>query len=140
HRAMLGGQYPRQVSRQPPSRDVGEGVHVDRIAKREAILDVDAGRLEQLGGSLRGELQRLSRERESVRVQAGRSETQHDIARLDPRAIEDGALLHDADAEAGQVVFVTLVEAWQLRRLTADQGASGEQAALGDALDDLLGL
>src|SRR5207253_629495 len=54
------------------------------------------------------------------------------------RAIEHAALLDDADAESGEIVFAGAVKTRQLRRLAADQRATGLHATLGDAFDDLL--
>ena len=47
--------------------------------------------------------------------------------------------LDHADAEAGQVVLARLVELGQDRRLAAEQGALGLDAAVADPLDDLAG-
>ena len=44
-------------------------------------------------------------------------------------------LLHAGDAETGQVVFARRVHVGHFRRLTADQRATGQLAALGNAAD-----
>src|SRR3546814_10558507 len=55
------------------------------------------------------------------------------IARGDFRAVDDLALFHYADAEAGQVVVFTLVHARHLGGFAADQRTAGQFAAGADA-------
>ncbi len=52
-------------------------------------------------------------------------------------AVDDLGLVDEADAEAGQVPFPGAIEAGELRRLPADQGAAGLAAAPDDAPDDV---
>ncbi len=54
-------------------------------------------------------------------------------------AVEDLLALDHAEAEAGQVVLARMVEVGQDRRLAAEQGAFGLDAAVADPLHDLLG-
>src|SRR5262249_53848749 len=55
--------------------------------------------------------QHLLRERVAVRVQPARSQAQQPVPRPDRGAVDEAALLHHADAEAGEVVLAVGVEA-----------------------------
>src|SRR5467141_3333796 len=61
--AVPARQHAGKISRDPATGHVGERVHVDRLPEGEAILHVDARRLEQLARQLRPEiaLERLPR-------------------------------------------------------------------------------
>ena len=54
-------------------------------------------------------------------------------------AVEDALALDDADAKAGQVVFSLLIYIGKDRRLAAQEGAFGLDAAVADPLDDRRG-
>ena len=69
-------------------------------------------------------------------MRAARSQPQHRVAGDDGAAIYNGALLHHADSESGQIVFAGRVHARHLGRLAADQRAAGLLAARRDALHD----
>ena len=62
---------------------------------------------------------------------------QHHVARLDGAAVDDVALLDDADREAREIVLAALVHARHLGGLAPDQRAARLLAAGGNALDDL---
>ena len=62
------------------------------------------------------------------------------VSRLDPAAVDDGALLDHAHREAGQVEVAFLVEVGHLGGLAAQQGAAGLPAAFGNAFDQRGGL
>ena len=80
----------------------------------------------------------LPRQAEAVRVQPGRGHADHHVVGLDRPAVDHPLLLGHADAEAGQVVIAGGVDVGQDGRLAAQQGAVGLDAAVRDALDDLL--
>jgi hypothetical protein len=72
-------------------------------------------------------------------MRAGGGEAQHHVACRGPRAVDDAVAFHHTDAEAGEVVVVTVVHAGHLRGLAADQRCAGELAAFGDAAHHGLG-
>ena len=69
--------------------------------------------------------QHAAGERVAVRVEAARSNADHAIARDDALAVDDLRARHDADREAGQVVFAGRVHAGKLCCLAAEQRAAG---------------
>ena len=137
---MSVGQDAGQIAGKTAAGDVRECLHLHGVAQREAVPHVDPRGLQQLAGELRTDVavEHLAGQGKPVRVQARRGHPDDGVAGLHPRAVEDLALLHHADAEAGQIVFTARVEAGQLGGFAADQRASGPQASLGDALDHLL--
>jgi hypothetical protein len=64
-------------------------------------------------------------------------QAEHHVARRDLAAIDDLGLFHRADREAGEIVFAIRVHARHLGSLAADQGAAGQFATAGDALDHI---
>jgi hypothetical protein len=72
-------------------------------------------------------------------VEPRRRQPDDEVARLDVAAVAEIAALRHADAEAGQVVLALLVEAGQLGRLAAEQGAAGLAARLRHPAHHLLG-
>ena len=74
-------------------------------------------------------------QRIAVGMRAGGSQTQQQVARRDPRPVDDPALLDHADAEAGQVVVARAVQPRHLGGFAAHQRRAGLSAAIGDALD-----
>ena len=69
-------------------------------------------------------------------MQAAGGEAEDDVARGDVGAGEQPVALDRADGEAGEIVVALGIEPGHLRRLAADQRATGLPAALGDAGDD----
>ena len=146
---MPRGEVARHVPGQPAAGDMRECLHRHRREQLQHVLRVDAGRLEEgIGQGLAGELrrrpvermalhERLARERVAVRVQAGGGDAEHGVAWGHPPPVDHARALHAPHHEASQVVLTALVEAGQLRRLTADEGAPGLPAALGDPLHHL---
>src|SRR5438552_1359168 len=139
-RSVSVGQDAGQVSGKPAARDVRKGLHLDRVAQREAFLDVNPRRLQELAGEIRSDVavEHLAGQGEAVRMQARRGHPDHDVRGLHPRTIQDPALLHHADAEAREVVFAARIETRQLGGLATDQRAPGPQASFRDAFDHLL--
>ena len=70
---------------------------------------------------------------------SGGSEPDDCIARLSAPAIDDGVLLDDPDAEAGEVVVVAVIDARHFRSLAAHQCGAGQGTTLDDSADDGLG-
>ena len=70
-------------------------------------------------------------------MDACRREPDDDVARLDPRAVDQVATIDDPDARAGEVELLVSVDARQLRRLAAEQRAAGGPADLRRPLDQL---
>jgi hypothetical protein len=70
-------------------------------------------------------------------MQAVRRQAEDDVARPRGRPVEERGALHDPDAEPGQVEVVLAHQPRMLGRLAADEGASREPAAVGDAADQL---
>ena len=67
----------------------------------------------------------------------GRGEADHDVAGLDPRAVDDTVTIDDADGGAAEVDLVLAVDAGQLRRLAAEDRTARRAADVGGALDQL---
>ena len=79
-------------------------------------------------------------EREPVRVKAARGEAEHHVARAAGRAVDDLVPLHDPDHRPGEVELALPVDAGQLGRLAAEDGAPGfaaDRRGAGDELGDL---
>ncbi len=74
----------------------------------------------------------------AVGVEAGGGEADEDVAGADRLAVEEGGAVDDADDGADQVVVLAVVEAGHLGGLAADEGATGQLAAAGQAGEDLL--
>ena len=91
-----------------------------------------AGRIQAQSGYLG----HLARQREAVRMQARRSQPEHDVTRRDP-ARQDLIALHRADRKAREIVVAALVEPGHLGGLAADQRAARLAAACGDPFHDL---
>src|SRR3979409_1454759 len=72
-------------------------------------------------------------------MRSGGGEADDSVTWFDTRAIDDGALLNDANAETGQGVVVTRIHARHLGGLPANQRCARLAAALGDASDHRLG-
>src|SRR5438309_2078379 len=70
-------------------------------------------------------------------MRAARGEPEDHIARADRAPVDDAILLHHAEREAGEIVFVPGEGVRMLGRLAADQRAAGQLATRSDALDDL---
>ncbi len=71
---------------------------------------------------------------------AGRGQANDDVPlALVVQARQHLVAVHGPHREAGQVVVAFAVHARHLRRLAADQGRAGQEAALGDARDHPLG-
>ena len=139
-------QHARNVLDETATRNVRHALHGDGFHQLEQRLHVDArGRHQgvgeraavEVGGEVRlCALDDLAHEREAVRVDAARGETQHHVARGDRAAVDDLALFDRAHRETGQVVFAVGVHARHFGRFTADQRAARQLAALCDALHD----
>ncbi len=69
----------------------------------------------------------------------GGGQPQDHVAGAGFRAIDDGILLHHADAEARQVVVSAVIHAGHFGGLSADQSASGLDTPIDDAGNDALG-
>ena len=78
-------------------------------------------------------------EREAVGVGAGAGQTDHDVARLNALAVNDFVFFHDAHGKARKIVFAVGIHARHFCRLTADQSAACEFAAMRNALDHTFG-
>lgn len=73
-------------------------------------------------------------------MDAGRGQSQHNVARGDIGAVDELTALGGSHRETRQVVIALGIHAGHFRRFAADQGASGLTAALGDTGDDARGL
>src|SRR5215472_11424678 len=145
------GKHAMGILRQPATGDVRHAFDFHLGEQRQHWFHIDAGRLEQhgaerpaAGDSARGLRQigsalreDASYEREAVRMRAARTETDQGIALRDRPPIERPVLFHDADGEAGEVVFTGHERAWMLRCFATDERATRLLAARGDAPDDL---
>src|ERR1700733_3647162 len=69
-------------------------------------------------------------------MDAGRRQTEYQISRLQTWPGQERPTLGGAHGKASDVEIASGVEARHLRRLAADQRASGLRASLGDALHD----
>ena len=70
-------------------------------------------------------------------MQPGRGETDDDVARLDPRPVDQPVPLDEPDAGAGEVELIVPVDPGQLRRLAAEEHASRIATDLRRTLDEL---
>ena len=86
------------------ARDVRERADVGRRPQRAARRPGRAASV-RAGDPRRSRRRRSSaaHEREAVRVQPGRREPEHDVARRDPRSVHEPVARHEADAGAGEV-------------------------------------
>ena len=72
-------------------------------------------------------------------MQAGRGQTHDLVAHADAGTVHQLGVVHDAHAEAGQVVFAIAVHVGHLGGLAAQQGTGGLATAFGHAADDRVG-
>src|SRR6185437_4918468 len=75
----------------------------------------------------------LGNEGIAVGIGSRGGEADHSVAGTHGTAVDDRVLLHDADAESGKIVVLTVVNARHLRGLPANEGGTGLRAALDDA-------
>ena len=106
-------------------------------AQAPHVVEVEPRRSEEVVTRVVLDLEHAAHEGEPVRVHAGRRKTDHRVAGLDPRAVDQRPALHDPDTRAGEVELVLAVDTRQLRRLAADQRASCRATHLRSALDEL---
>ena len=128
------------LSVNPPPGDMGHRLDPDRLQDLEDGTGVDAGRLEQVAADLPPDLlfrEHFAGQGESVAVEARGGQADDLVPRPDAPAVDDPVGVHEADAEARQVPFSRSVEAGELGRLAAEEGAARFAAALDDALHDL---
>lgn len=150
-RAQALGEYARNVFQQTAAGDVRQCMNFASANQWQQALHVDAGGLDQgidqqdfrieQGRAI--QLPALvcrepAYERIPVRVDARRCESQQDIAvcHLVPRKLL--AALDGADAEACKVIVSRGIHAGHFRRFAADQGATGDTAAVRDSGHDSL--
>ena len=81
-------------------------------------------------------LEHAPHEREAVRVDAGRGEAEHDVARFDAEP-SSGSSVDDPDARRGEIELALAVDAGHLGGLAADERDAGLAANLRGALDQL---
>ena len=143
-------QHAGDVLDQPAAGDVRQCLQAAGGVRGKAGRDVDAGRgsagLSPSGRSgSNGAGARQSRpafgdhladQRIAVGVQAAGGEAEDDVAHGDVGAGEQPAALDRAHGEAGEIVVALGIEPGHLRRLAADQRATGLPAPLGDAGND----
>ncbi len=84
------------------------------LERRHAIARLVAGRLKD----------ELAGERVAVGVQAGGRQTDDNVTGTDIFSSDQLVAVHNADDEAGKIVFPVGVEAGHLRRLAADERAA----------------
>ena len=101
------------------------------------VVEVEAGRREQVVAGVVLLLEHAPHEREAVRVHARRGQPEHDVALLDPRAVDQAVTVDEPDARAREVELVLAVDAGELGRLAAQEQASRLPADLGGAFDEL---
>ncbi len=148
-RAHALGERPRQVLVETPTGDVRGGMHEPAACEGQHDRCVDRTRLEELFGdranapelgrrfveAAPGE-QRVTHQRVAVGVQPARREPDQHVdlshaTRTQQRRIVDGP-----DAEPGQIERIVGHRARMLRRLAAEQRASGPPASLRHSFDD----
>ncbi len=93
----------------------------------------------RVNGQSRDVEQHLPRKRVPVGVEPGRRETDEDVTRNNPAAVDDPISRDDANDEPGQVVLAIGVESRHLRGLAAEQRATVLAAGRRQAFDDLHG-
>ena len=113
-----------------------ERAHVRLRAQLPHLAQVEAVRGEQQLGIDLVVAEHFAHEGEAVRVQPARRKSDHDVARLAARAVDQVVSPDDAHARACEVELLRPVDAGQFRRLAADQGAARFAADLGGALDE----
>jgi hypothetical protein len=116
---------------------VREGLHIGTTPELAHLVDVQLVRREQQVGVDVAPADQLPDEREAVRVQAERGETEHDVPGLDPRAVDYAVTRNQPDARACEVELLLAVDARHLRRLAAEERTPGGAARLSRALDEL---
>ena len=70
-------------------------------------------------------------------MNAGAANPHNRVSRLHLGAVDHFLPVHKSNAKAGHIVFIHRIKAGHFRSLPADQGASGLDAALRNAGDDL---
>src|SRR5437667_12790599 len=81
--------------------------------------------------------EKFSRQRISVRVQANRWQSEHDIARRDCVTVDDLFAIDNPYDESGNIVFAGCVKSRHLGRLATEQRATILTTTIRDALDDV---
>ena len=102
------GDDTREVAGDAAAGDVRERLRAS--AQRARDVQVEPGRREQVVAFVVLLLEHAPREREAVRVHAGRGEPDHRVAALDPRAVDHLLARDDTDARAGEIELVVAVD------------------------------
>jgi hypothetical protein len=108
-----------------------------RPAQPPDVLEVEAGRSEQVGAVVVLELEHPPDEREPVGVDARGREADDRVPRDHGGAVDQPVALDDADAGRGEVELALVVDARQLGRLAADKRDPCRAADLRRSLDQL---
>ena len=149
-RAQPRGQDSPDVEGEPAAGDVRESLDRDLLHRPEHGLDVDSGgghqalpqrhaAVERSGEGSSRHLEDLAYEREAVRVQAARCESDDAIPGVDPRPVHDAVLLDEPEAESGEIEVLVRIDSRHLGAFSADERCAGELASPGDSLDHDLG-
>ena len=131
------GKHARQVVDQSAAGDMSEAVNHLRAEPARGAADSSCARAAThrltsaaKPANLRRRLEphllekNFARERVAVRVQTVRRQTEDDVARFDPAAIDHLCAIDHADDAAGEIVFAFAIHARHLRGLAADEGAT----------------
>jgi len=127
---------------------MGDGFYGYRLQQGQNACHVNARRFEQgfeertlaqhhVQGSATVR-ENLTNKRKSVGVGPAGCQPEDDVSRHHLAAVDDGVVLHHADAETRQVVIRIGVHAGHLGRLAANERHARQLAAAGDARDDLV--
>ena len=119
---------------------MSEPADVGRLPQPPHVVEVEAGRREQVLSVVVLELEDPTDEREPVRMHACGRQADDRVADFDARAVDQPLALDDPDTRAGEVELVVLVDPGKLCRLPADERDAGVAADLRRALDELCDL
>ena len=129
---------------------MADALHIHLFQQSQNALHIDAGGSQQgfqdgfaaqgLAGLLQVRIvlhiEDLPHQTEAVGVYAGAGQGNDHITGPHPGIVDDLLLIHNSHAEACQIVVIHGHHAGMLRRLTADEGGTGLDAALGHTAYD----
>ena len=119
---------------------MGERTHVGSGAKRTDIVEVEPSRWQEEVGVKHPVAHDLADEREPVGVNPRGGITDDDVTVLDARPVHEAIPVDDTYRGAAEIDLVLAVDAGKLRRLSAEDRASGNATDIGSALDQLCDL
>ena len=115
------------------------GFHINAGGGQQGLAQAFAVQLLHRGGQVRVfHVEHLPHQGETIGMNTGGRQRDHYVPGFHGLVVNDLSPVHNTRGITGQVIFLFRHHPGMLRRFAADQRAAGLDAAVADALDDLL--